>query len=395
MIANDYAAIAAKVLKRKPISARTTGLSRDRGIAIVAQAMQQSARARRRRRVWVLGAVIVTTGAAAAMAVVAVRGSGKAESEPQKYAQCSHSPIGCAPQTKTSPNAVDVGHFDGREILPGGVMQADLGKSVQVQFDSGTRIGLGENTMLAYDEGAQVHRFSLSRGSVHLEVAKLEQGQRFLVNTADAELEVRGTVFDVAVSPPSSGCAQRTSVSVQEGIVEVRSADELRTLRRGETWRPECDTTKGQHEAAAALASNLDRSAKVTPLESHSPRKNLAATLDPSVENRRVDSDMGVSTPIQMPPKAARPSDLAKQNDLYARASAERNQGHSGEALALYRELITTFPSSALVESASVQRIRILRTTNSDAALREAKQYLARYPKGFARSEMSKLVEGP
>ena len=393
MTSNDYAAMAASILKGKPISPRTTGISRDRGIAIVAQAMEQSVRTRRRQRLWVGGAIALTA-AAAAVALVVFRGSAREETTAKAELQCSPSAGGCAPLARSLANDVDVGHCEGRDIMPGGIIQADTDRTAQVHFDSGTRIALGGNTMLGYDEGADIHRFSLSRGAVHLEVAKLKRGQRFLVNTADTEVEVRGTVFDVSVIPASNGCETRTSVSVSEGFVEVRSANELRTLRGGEVWLPECVSTPSTRElsAAGAPSASSERSARVVPLESRSVPKDAEGTLAPSVEGRKPTSEPAVNAPVQSQADSVRASDLAKQNDIYARASAERNLGHAREALNLYRELISRFPSSALVESACVQRIRILRSTNPAAASGEAKQYLARFPKGFARVEAETLV---
>jgi len=251
--------------------------------------------------------------------------------------------------------------------------------------------------MLGYDEGAQVHRFSLSRGSVHLEVAKLKRGQRFLVNTADAEIEVRGTVFDVSVIPASAGCEARTSVAVKEGVVEVRSSEELQTLRPGDTWQEECHKTSTAEEAPSPHAPSTipSRLAKHSESDARAPASEFPPAVNPAVDNRKLPSV--ASLPVASGPDVdtARLSDLARQNNIYARASAERNQGHSTEALALYRELTTKFPSSALVESACVQRIRILKKTDPAAAAREAQQYLARYPKGFARVEVESLLDEP
>ncbi len=395
----DYAALAAKVLKQKPTSVRTTALSRDRGIAIVAQAMQQSvkSRSRRKQRLWISAAAI-TMAAAAAAAVVGTRGFTHSKATASVNPHCAHSPEGCSPSVKNAQGTVDVGHYSGRDILPGGVIQAAVGQFTQVRFDSGTRLALGGNTRLAYDEGTEVHRFSLSHGSVHLEVTKLKQGQRFLVNTADAEVEVRGTVFDVSVIPASEGCAERTSVAVKEGVVEVRSTSGLRTLHGGDTWQPECATALALKEPAAHAARPpiAERTALVGPNVELSARKDGQATAERAVvEERATAGESAGAAPTQTQSEQVRSSDLAKQNDIYARASAERNQGHSLEALTLYQELITKFPSSALTESACVQRIRILRTTNSAAAAREAKLYLSRFPKGFARSEAEALLSAP
>jgi len=387
---SDYAAMAARVLKHKSITERPSALSRDRGIAIVAQAMKESTRAHQRRRLW-LGSTLLATAAAAAIVLVALRGQSQGKganpiaTRATAHHECGSPTAGCVAPTNASSTleATDIGHSEGREIMPGGVIQADAARPTHVEFDSGTRIALGSNTMLGYDEGSTIHRFSLSRGSVHLEVAKLKLGQRFLLNTVDTEVEVRGTVFDVVLVPQSKSCQQRTSVRVSEGVVEVRSAHELRTLRHGEAWQGECVNPP----AEAALSAASTGTKALAKLGANEPRQpafeaNLAGA---DAEHARVDE----------PVEAARLSDLAKQNDIYARASTERNQGHVAEALSLYSQLMTKFPTSALVESALVQRIRILEKSSHTDAVREAKQYLTRFPKGFARDEFEHFLHTP
>jgi hypothetical protein len=286
--------------------------------------------------------------------------------------------------------------MDGRDVVPGSVLQADLGHTAHVDFDSGTRLSLEGNTMLAYDEGSANHRFSLSRGSVHLEVAKLKKGQRFLLNTLDAEVEVRGTAFDVAVLTGSNGCAQRTRVSVQEGLVEVRTEAELRTLQAGELWVTECPAVV--HMAASPVANAGAGSARAS-LRSEAEGSRLARTGSPAGEspvNAHKSSGASEAASPGVSPVVTQPaSDLAKQNDIYARASAERNLGHVANALALYQELIARYPASALVESASVQRLRLLRQSDRPQATREAKRYLLQFPKGFARAEADTMVNVP
>ncbi len=388
----DYSELAARVLKRKSVTPRESGLSRDRGIAIIAQAMKESSRAKRRLRWWVSGAV---TTAAAAAAVLTL----------PHYLRHSHdagvahhaAPAACAAAAGTSNAGIDIGHMNGREVVPGGVMQADLGHPARVDFDSGTRMALDGNTMLAYDEGATNHRFSLSRGSVHLEVAKLKKGQRFLLNTADAEVEVRGTVFDVTVLDNSNGCEQRTRVSVKEGLVEVRTASELRSLRAGEDWTARCSAvSKVVASASSSNSSGIVRpNLKTEPTGDPLAKRSGPASVEAMPDTRApsAGSVAGLANAALGDTQPA--SDLAKQNDIYARASAERNQGHAAEALALYKQLIARYPSSALVESAAVQRIRLLRQSDRTEAQREANRYLLQFPKGFARAEAEALVNSP
>lgn len=387
----DYSALAARALKHKPVAVRSPVLSRDRGIAIVAQAMKQSTRTRRRAHWWTGGTLMTAAAAAAIVVVPHLWPLSRRTTEVHAPTACSNAAQECIANAEASVARVDIGHMDGREIAPGAMMQADLGRPARIEFDSGTRMALEGNTMVAYDEGSDTHRFSLARGSVHLEVAKLKVGQRFLLNTVDAEVEVRGTVFDVVVLDAVEGCDQRTRVSVQEGVVEVRSAAELVTLHGGDVWTGQCP------QAAKAAESDSTRVA-ASRLGAKSDSGNRgsfasATAVEPAQQSRATAEQ--AASPKTLTPESLRTSDLAQQNDIYSRASAERNSGHVREALALYDLLIARYPGSALVESAFVQRFRILRQTGRSEAAREANQYLVRYPKGFARAEAEALVNSP
>ncbi len=74
----------------------------------------------------------------------------------------------------------------------------------------------------------------LKDGTLRLRVQKLAEGERFIVETDDAEVEVRGTMFTVTAK---HGALERVGVS--EGRVEVRSRGRPPILvGAGESWHP-------------------------------------------------------------------------------------------------------------------------------------------------------------
>jgi TolA-binding protein len=74
----------------------------------------------------------------------------------------------------------------------------------------------------------------LDDGKIAVQVATLEAGERFLVKTADAEVEVRGTKFDVGADQ-----GRLASVDVHEGRVEIRLiGQQVIILSAGESWPP-------------------------------------------------------------------------------------------------------------------------------------------------------------
>ena len=98
-------------------------------------------------------------------------------------------------------------------------------------------------------------RFDVESGSLEADVAKVPLGGRFIVATGDAEVEVKGTRFEVAVVPAPSACAPfaRTQVMVHEGVVVVRFAGGEARLPAGSVW-PACPAAAGRRPFAALTA---------------------------------------------------------------------------------------------------------------------------------------------
>ena len=61
--------------------------------------------------------------------------------------------------------------------------------------------------------------------------------------------------------------------------------------------------------------------------------------------------------------------------------------------LSEFDRLLSRYPSGPLAESASVERMRLLKTVAPERATASAREYLARYPTGFARTEAESLVQ--
>ncbi|MEA2749895.1 MAG: hypothetical protein QOI41_4038, partial [Myxococcales bacterium] len=80
---------------------------------------------------------------------------------------------------------------------------------------------------------ADVERFDLRDGTLHLRVRRPPGGRRVVVTVPDGEIEDVGTTFDVVVSDRHT-----ERVSVQEGRVVVRLTDRAPvTVESGRAWR--------------------------------------------------------------------------------------------------------------------------------------------------------------
>jgi TolA-binding protein len=188
-------------------------------------------------------------------------------------------------------------------LLPG--TQLAVGDRVATQqyggavlsLSSGTHLELGADSNFVVQSENQVQRFSLDRGSVQANVATLHQGQRFIVDTPEAQVEVRGTEFRlrlletaaVCVPPPaadavgsadhgsedqrsadqgsadsaeenvdetlpdgSEAAPSRVRLWVREGVVEVRSRGTITRVGAGEAWPADCLDEEAHFEQGAA-----------------------------------------------------------------------------------------------------------------------------------------------
>jgi hypothetical protein len=267
-------------------------------------------------------------------------------------------------------------HAWGTDVPDGATVRA--GQRLNVRGHDGARLSFSSGTELRLTPEARIHvktvgavqKFRLARGRLHAEVAPLATGQRFLIETPDGEIEVHGTVFELAVVTPQPGCSVTTTtrVSVSRGVVEIRSAGRDDHIRAGEHWPPECE----------ALAKLSGPGSRTTGLSSAAPDPGRVAAP------RQIRH--GISNEAQAP--AGRPSELTVQNDLFAESMAAKRRGHLALALEGLDKLIARFPRGPLAEAAHAERMRLRKQMgNGPSAQRGAHEYLRDFPNGFARSE--------
>ncbi|HEX7508037.1 MAG TPA: FecR family protein [Polyangia bacterium] len=255
-------------------------------------------------------------------------------------------------------------------LLVGDSVHSGTDSSATLGFANGTRIALSSSAHLRVDDLGSTRRFSLFRGSLQAHVAKLGQGERFIVSTPNSEVEVRGTVFTVAVDSSSSRCRDSTSnssVHVSEGAVWVRSGDKQVVLQSGETWMAPCPASEKVDEpatetsergpvvapgpAAPAIRSRVHKSAA----------SSVSSLVAPTPSQKELPLIPGVApAPSERPAQAASLSHLAEQNDLFSAAMAAERQGQHDLALRKLDDLIGRYPGGPLSESARAERQRIL-----------------------------------
>lgn len=356
--------------------------SRAQAIEAIARALQarraamRAARLRRAVGMAAAAAVLLVGGGYAVKRAHHSDGSGTASTSAGTENQVSLKEQGAGGEIQRADGSKgafgnDVSLGQGSRVL------ASAGGTVHLAFATGTELDLSEKGTLEVAETGSTQAFKLERGSVSAHVAKLPQGKRFLVRTSDAEVEVRGTRFSVTVAPPAS-CENGTStrVAVQEGVVVVRGTSGEVTLRAGDSW-PRCETTDASKP-------------KETP-----PRVETGPAKSPSAAGTAATVAMAPVTSVMPAVTAAPASSLAEQNALFKNALADKAAGNDGAAVANFDKLLQRYPQSPLAESAATERLRLLAKQGSPRAKAAARDYLARYPNGFAKGLAESLVASP
>jgi hypothetical protein len=159
-----------------------------------------------------------------------------------------------------------------RKIVGGGERSLHDGDSLLTTVGARARVAtskssvkLSEATELRVSRpSAAEERISLRRGRVDVAVDKAVEAKRaVVVETPDAEVVVRGTIFDVRVEP--SGAATTTHVHVTRGSVWVLSQGvQVALLSEGQSWSSAGGVVEPAQGPAPTPAPATDAPAGVT-----------------------------------------------------------------------------------------------------------------------------------
>lgn len=258
-----------------------------------------------------------------------------------------------------------------RALRNGDALQTAAGARAHLKTIKAS-VDVSESTELRVSRpSAAEERISLRRGRVDVSVEKAIDAQRaVVVETPDAEVVVRGTVFDVRVEPRES--ATNTHVHVTRGSVWVLSQGvQVALLSAGQSWSSAGGVQGGVPVASAPVVAEPAPVAAAPPPAAESSPTAVKAAKAPS----------------------RKPGTLAEENRIFAAGVEARNRGDSARAAELFAELLATYPQSTLREVAQVERFRALKGAGqASRASTEARRYLAEHPDGAARTEARDLA---
>jgi hypothetical protein len=208
---------------------------------------------------------------------------------------------------------------------------------------------------------------TLDDGAIDLSVRHLDAGERFLVKTGDAEVEVRGTVFRVEASDK-----HLESVAVVEGKVEVRFRGVAHLLTANERWDRPADAPLVPAPIVAAPASSEPRA---------------TATLAATAERR----------PPSKPPSASSAKPAGDDGTAaFVEGMAMMERGDYGDAARHLEAFSKSNPRDDRAEDAAFLVILALqRAGRPTEAAAAARRYLSTYPTGYRRAQARALAEAP
>jgi ferric-dicitrate binding protein FerR (iron transport regulator) len=239
MNAPHYARLSARLLAQESsVEPQPSSERRAETLAVISRALRAKTR-RRALRARAAGLAVVAL--ALSLGYVCVR-------KPPRVTRAAESHVVSAVLELPGNGAEIVGPAGTRTPLgslglrPGRRLLAGSGAGATVQLSTGTRLAIEHDTSLQFENAGPDQRFFLAHGALQAKVATLAAGERFVVRTPDAEVEVRGTVFRVTIVAPDADCGSGTvtRVSVDEGLVEVREAGASSFVRPGESWPAHC-----------------------------------------------------------------------------------------------------------------------------------------------------------
>jgi len=280
-----------------------------------AHAAREHVRARRRRIVRRASLLVTALGGAAAAFVVVSGGQLRSPSRANATIAVLDGTLwleeGAARRALSAGEASGVDARDELESPAERRARVRLSDTATLTLDPASRVGAVLAAADAPEAAPTFEAVKLVRGRAHLQVRKLRGGQRFHVLTPDADVQVRGTEFDVELRPDS---VPGTCVRVEEGLVAVVARGETQLVAAGQTWG--CPS-----EAPAAVEV---------------PPAPAPAVALPAPERRAA------------PPARPTPSDLREQNSLFQHALQAERAGHRVDAARLYRRLLEMSPRGPL-----------------------------------------------
>ena len=363
--------------------------NRARAISAIERAIREKARRKNRIR-WIAGGLAMAASIAAIVTAKSfthgqapVAATSPANDISLALAHATGD-VSVASQNGTTPGT------DGANLAAGTHVVTKSGGHAVLALSTGTRLAVDESSDFSVVEEDATQIFALAQGSMRADVAKLKPGQRFIIRTSDSEVEVHGTSFTVSVVPAAApsdpACGTVTRVVVFEGVVTVRHDGVEARVPKGSSWPADCNGAKGANDSNSSATNG----ASVLELPNDTTAQNDQADDRSDKAPAPSTNAHEKSHPAHHTKKTSSP--LSEQNDIFESGLTAERDGLVAGAISDYERYLSLYPNGPLAEHATVRRMNLLHTVDPPRAVTAAKEYLARYPNGFARGEAEAIV---
>jgi TolA-binding protein len=260
-----------------------------------------------------------------------------------------------------------------------------------------TTVAPERGARFAQRTAAGAETVTLDEGAATFVVRPLAKGERFLIKTADGEIELAGASARVE----AVGSKVR-SVTVQEGKAEVRYSGAVFELSAGSTWSPPVDTASPASAIPAvdpATPTSIPAAAAADPRLGRASIGTLGARPSARVALTRPAPAPVATTPAGEPvvPVVAPPAPSVAKAEPGATDFADAvhlfERGDYPSAARSLAEFSKAHPSDGRGEDAAFLAILSLQRTGKTAeAAAAAQRYLQTYPTGYRRAEAVKIA---
>jgi len=270
--------------------------------------------------------------------------------------------------------ALGIGWLGGRVTAPSERALAAL------HFHMHPRLEAAPETTIRPSDDARFERtkadalevVTLTSGALDLTVRRLEPGERFVVRTSDAEIEVRARALHIEADQ-----GRIRGVSVAEGTVEVRYADFSAVIPSGGSWRATGDLTP----APPAAGPSTTAVARATPAPARERQHVVEA---PAVE------EAAPLAPSAAPSAAPTAAPVSREFAEAMQAIARHDYDGAASQLEAFSSAHASDPRSD--EADYLRAIALQRAGRAADARAAASRYLAAHPQGAHRVEAQAMA---
>jgi TolA-binding protein len=231
---------------------------------------------------------------------------------------------------------------------------------------------------------------TLDEGAATFVVRPLAAGERFVIKTADGEIELAGA----SVRVEAAGSKVR-AVTVQEGKAEVRYSGAIFELSAGSTWSPPVSAAPPAVDPPAAAptmpaaptsAPRLGRASIHAPGAFPAARAATKSAAPPIAAATAIEPVVPVVAPPAPPKAEPGATDFADAVHLFER-------GDYPSAAKRLADFSKAHPDDGRAEDAAFLGILSLQRTGKTAeAAAAAQRYLQAYPSGYRRAQAAKIA---